>query len=448
MPFSWAFRVPDRVRMLPWLSLFVPVLLGIAGLIGNVTIRSLAIGHPVSNWSSWADPQMLVSGIGTVCVAVLTFGFTEGAKTSFWVRARKGMPLSDVHYAWESTTSVAEAGKAIWRGKSLSVAWLTILFVAAIPVNAWLWAHSLYQGDVALSYNGTANIHITPKILPPFPLTLTINRPIMTAYREHLASTAVQFPSTVCDKCSVDTLTNEANKFRSMDDLMFSHYQDFLGSSFLPLPRQPNLYEGCMGLFTKLGQSLYGTRFGAMRDMYWWHYEDDAFGMGYQSHIAAAYARKPDIQSSSTWEHPCDVDFLSPMDDILDMYRQLAIRVSVIAAVHQNDTQYVPFVGERTERQWLANKKRAQLCFHSAMITHIVGILLVVYLHWDFWKLDREYSMSPLELMNAVAHCSDESTRSLLHILREAEDNASASRLKEFDIVGKGGVFNKLLNTL
>lgn len=217
-----------------------------------------------------------------------------------------------------------------------------------------------------------------------------------------------------------------------MDDLMFSHYQDFLGSSFLPLPRQPNLYEGCLEQFTKLGQSLYGTRFGAMRDKYWWHYEDDAFGMGYQSHIAAAYARRPDIQSSSTQEHPCDLDFLSPMDDILDMYRQLAVRVSVIAAVHTNETQYVPFAGERTERQWLANKERAQLCYHAAMIAHIVGVLVVMTVHWGCWNLDREHSMSPLELMNTVAHCSDESTRSLLHILRGVEDDASASGLKEF----------------
>ncbi|KAK3493481.1 hypothetical protein B0T13DRAFT_538144 [Neurospora crassa] len=227
MPFSWACRVPNKVRLLPWLSLLLPVLLGIAGLVGNVTIRSLAIGHPVSNWSSWADPQMLVSGIGTVCVAVLTSGFKGGAKTSFWVRARKGIPLSDVHYAWESTTSVAEAAKAIWRGKSLSVAWLIIICAVAI-------------------------------------------------------------------------------------------------------------------------------------------------------------------------------------------------------------TQYVPFIGDRIERQWLANKEWARLCYYAAMIAHIVGILLVVFMHWGFWKLDREYSMSPLELMNAVAHGSDESARSLLYILREAEENASALRLKGF----------------
>lgn len=115
-----------------------------------------------------------------------------------------------------------------------------------------------------------------------------------------------------------------------------------------------------------------------------------------------------------------------------DMYRQLAVRVSVIAAVHTNETQYVPFAGERTERQWLANKERAQLCYHAAMIAHIVGVLVVMTVHWGCWNLDREHSMSPLELMNTVAHCSDESTRSLLHILRGVEDDASASGLKEF----------------
>lgn len=91
---------------------------------------------------------------------------------------------------------------------------MTIIFVVAIPGNAWLWAHFLYQDDVALSYNGTANIHITPKILPPFPLALTINRPIMKAYREYLANTAVQFPFNVCDKCSVDTLVSFLDDLR------------------------------------------------------------------------------------------------------------------------------------------------------------------------------------------------------------------------------------------
>ncbi|KAK3491192.1 uncharacterized protein B0T23DRAFT_397208 [Neurospora hispaniola] len=215
---------------------------------------------------------------------------------------------------------------------------------------------------------------------------------------------------------------------------MFSSYQDFLGNSVFPLPVKPSLYDGRLELFAKLGKSLYGTNYGATRAKSWWHYDEDTFGVSNQNHIAAAYAHKPDYQvdGSLAQDHPCNFEFLSPMDDILNMYRQLAIRVSVIAAVHTNETQYVPFIGERSERQWLANKERAQVCYHAAMIAHIVGILLVVFMHRGFWKLDREYSMSPLELMNAVTHGSDESARSLLHILREAEENASASRLKGF----------------
>lgn len=215
---------------------------------------------------------------------------------------------------------------------------------------------------------------------------------------------------------------------------MFSSYQDFLGNSVFPLPVKPSFYNGRLELFAKLGQSLYGTNYGATRATSWWHYDEDTFGISNQNHIAAAYTHKPNYQvdGSRAQDHPCNFEFLTPMDNILNIYRQLANRVSVIAAVHTNDTQYVPFIGERAERQWLANKERAQLYFHAAMIAHIVGILLVVFMHWGFWKLDRGYSMSPLELMNAVAHSSDESARSLLYILREAEDNASASRLKEF----------------
>lgn len=118
------------------------------------------------------------------------------------------------------------------------------------------------------------------------------------------------------------------------------------------------------------------------------------------------------------------------MDDILWMYRQLALRVSVIAAIHTNETKCVPYFSERIERQWLGDNERAQLCYTMALVTGIAGIVAVIVLHWGCWKLDRVYSMSPLELLNALAHRA-QSPQSPFHVLAKAEDNVSAFTVEE-----------------
>ncbi|KAK3493480.1 hypothetical protein B0T13DRAFT_518243 [Neurospora crassa] len=132
----------------------------------------------------------------------------------------------------------------------------------------------------------------------------------------------------------------------AMDQSIFSSYQDYLEKSVFPLPVKLSLYDGRLELFAKLGQSLYDTYYGTTHAKFWWYYDEDTFGVNNQNHIAAAYAHKPDYQvdGSRAQDHPSNFQFLTPMDDILNMYRQLAIRVAVIAAVHTNETQYVPLL--------------------------------------------------------------------------------------------------------
>lgn len=65
-----------------------------------------------------------------------------------------------------------------------------------------------------------------------------------------------------------------------------------------------------------------------------------------------------------------------------------------------------------------------------AVVGNVIAILSAALMFWREWELHgRPFSLSPLELINAVAH-NDHSARNPLRVLAErAEDNASFASL-------------------
>ncbi|KAK3491190.1 uncharacterized protein B0T23DRAFT_444467 [Neurospora hispaniola] len=413
---SWPAWVPDWLRLFPWVS-FCSILVGIAGFIANIILRAKAVGHPVAEWPYPLEPQMLVSGISMISVASLTFGFKIGGIIGFWVRARRGMSLSKVHYVRESTTSMAEAMKAVKRGKALWVAWMSIIFCVVACGNAWFWSHSMYQGDVTIRNNGTLDVHITPDIMS-FHIYILSFHVYILSFHVYIIGELKYFSQLTSYRASWPWVRKEANIFCSEyyplpSQSRFS-YEFFPNLFFLPLEPRPFhvvQHDVRLEILTKMVRDLYNTKFGTIHRQRHWRFSDDVIdtGSSYRSHIAAGYAIKPEIQKQGVL--PCRMSFLSPMTDIIETYQNLALRISVLAAVDAGITQPVKCCSEKAQR-------------------YASAISIVILTHWGFWELPRVFTMSPIELFNAVAH-HPHSPQNLLVVLAKAKDDASAWKLKK-----------------
>ncbi|KAK3345654.1 hypothetical protein B0H65DRAFT_574815 [Neurospora tetraspora] len=311
----------------------------------NCVVRNQAIGYPVLKWLTWFDPKTIALYMATISATFADMGFRQGGVIRFWINAYQGLKLTDLHHVWASTTGLLGAFKALFRWKAL----LTALY-----------------------------LHITPDVMSTgtlFGTRFSLAHPAMTAYRDMLAREPIRFAQEICDDCILVVpcslapsivsyalnITGGMTEYKRGKTLNVAedHYvpqpsnfvypQEDLSSIQLPLPPTKSLLSGYflhderLQLFTKIGQSLYNTTFGAVRGSHWWALGDSTTDMGasYWDFIAAGYANAlPDLQKEPS--NPCKMGFDSPMDDIIHMYHELALRVSVITAIDSNTTQSLP----------------------------------------------------------------------------------------------------------
>ncbi|KAK3386224.1 hypothetical protein B0T20DRAFT_366202 [Sordaria brevicollis] len=136
------------------------------------------------------------------------------------------------------------------------------------------------------------------------------------------------------------------------------------------------------------------------------------------------YARKPEPNSSYPW---CHGTFADPFDDIMNAYRELGLRLSILegAELRKEEARILEAkknfllkeLGtiKQTNLTYVSTKTRVHYRLHRtelgiAVVVAILGPLAtVVLLFWHAhkamgsgtWKLGRDVSMSPLELANA-----------------------------------------------
>ncbi|KAK4449802.1 hypothetical protein QBC34DRAFT_437868 [Podospora aff. communis PSN243] len=106
-----------------------------------------------------------------------------------------------------------------------------------------------------------------------------------------------------------------------------------------------------------------------------------------------------------------NVAYNDPMDDILNAYRELALRISVAAAaegrpVGADDTgmsqfepysQNVAYTSELVRIQYAADRRNLAV----AVVISLLGPVATLVLFWGWWQLGRSFSLSPLEIANA-----------------------------------------------
>lgn len=183
--------------------------------------------------------------------------------------------------------------------------------------------------------------------------------------------------------------------------------------------------------FRRVGQDLFDTYFGAVRDLSKWHMGEDDGGSGKRSHLAPAYGEHQ--APNHHRPNPCNVRFQSPTMDILEMYRELALRVPVITATNGNETRRVSYYGETVQN---IQEIRHMALFTLAAVVGFFGPLCILVIEWRFHKLGRDFTMSPLELANAFLHHTrstdgyELTERSLLTVM--AKCNSHPSQLVKF----------------
>ncbi|KAJ4375728.1 hypothetical protein N0V85_009038, partial [Neurospora sp. IMI 360204] len=112
---------------------------------------------------------------------------------------------------------------------------------------------------------------------------------------------------------------------------------------------------------------------------------------------------------------PSGPNFDDPMDDIINSYREIGLRMSILEAAVNNQnltsantttsdpkqkswiSQTVDYVSHQVRVEYKANAPALGL----AVVVSLLGPLATLTLFWGYWHLGRDFSMSPLELANA-----------------------------------------------
>ncbi|KAK0642079.1 hypothetical protein B0T16DRAFT_496649 [Cercophora newfieldiana] len=128
-----------------------------------------------------------------------------------------------------------------------------------------------------------------------------------------------------------------------------------------------------------------------------------------------------------------------PMDDIINAYREIALRMSVAAAadghvVSTDDrgittsapySQNVPYTSELVRVQYAADRGNLAV----AVIISLLGPVATLGLFWGWWKLGRTFSLSPLEVANAFSTGTVGGGHSAVDVVVGGGSNASAREL-------------------
>lgn len=98
----------------------------------------------------------------------------------------------------------------------------------------------------------------------------------------------------------------------------------------------------------------------------------------------------------------CSVTFDDPMPDLISSFRELALRMSIAqaadsAAAGQKVVQKVPYDSLSTQVQYGVNFSDLA----GAVLVSLVGPFATFLLFWGWWRLGRNFSLSPLEFANA-----------------------------------------------
>lgn len=103
---------------------------------------------------------MLLSYTTTVANSLMGVAFAEAAVITFWRGAVGGMPVSNLHYVWSSSSSVVGALNSLWRRRAVGVSLVSILVAISTLLRGPLMQRSTYVELVDLEILDTIKVPV------------------------------------------------------------------------------------------------------------------------------------------------------------------------------------------------------------------------------------------------------------------------------------------------
>lgn len=111
----------------------------------------------------------------------------------------------------------------------------------------------------------------------------------------------------------------------------------------------------------------------------------------------------------------CNDTWSNPMDDIIELNRNLGFRASLqYARYNKTDEQKVQYNSGTTTLVYTTDYQKMWI----AVLVSLIGIFSVLPTFWGWWELGRDVSLNPLEIANAFGTVGQES-----HLMRNVDPN-------------------------
>ncbi|CCC14450.1 unnamed protein product [Sordaria macrospora k-hell] len=492
-PPSWK---PGALRQFPIYGI-LPLLLstGIAILIVRLTHHK-----DIEQWSGRKAPQVLLSYTTTVANSLMGVAFAEAAVITFWRGAVSGMPVSNLHYVWSSSSSVVGALNSLWRRRAVGVSLVSILVAISTLLRGPLMQRSTYVELVDLEILDTIKVPVMADMGNDWGGMMTGQSLMDLRFAPGFADTVANYQSqspmsllgancTNCDlnvvafgfqvNCtatkipynltgSFEAIMNQTFKATVFDSRIGIVEESARGSLInISVVRKVDVgYEGnlehkvCLLAPSLLNYSMnLDGNILSFKSEDWYDVsavEDplnlppvDSFvkpinmTLAYRSGLGSTIPALQSIgsllfDSSSKVSHggavgwttsnsgllsnlfytaetpalrrssdPKDYSFEDPMQDIINAYRDIAFRMSLQAATEENEgltDQNVKVFQEvgYTSHTSMARYAMDKAALAVAVVISLLGPVATLILFWGWWKLGRRFTMSPLEMINAV----------------------------------------------
>nr|CAD70802.1 hypothetical protein [Neurospora crassa] len=351
-----------------------------AGIAIGVVLES--DGGSEKNWSGLRQPGVLLAYTSTLANALMGLAFAQAAVIFFWVQATTPLPVEFRHLS--AVISILVTVTALLRGPLMQRASKNIIFETSVrPVMD----DDLIHHPDAISSNRSM-IQITTRRK-----TDTGCAGLFLNHTCNLKPGAVQY--NVSLQGDIATLQSKSWKGDKFVKPIYAYMQD------LHYPTE-NTVLPLWQLGTSLFSSTSWMQYAFIHD----------YSMNYEGLIANLYAANWTANEDGL---PCYQYFNDPMNYIIDTYREIAFRMSVRAAAgpsydylagQSSSVQQlpdlmqkgIPYTLHSTQVQYAADRPALVL----AVIVSLVGPMAILFLFWGWWKLGRDFSMSPLEFSNAI----------------------------------------------
>ncbi|KAK3490539.1 uncharacterized protein B0T23DRAFT_405376 [Neurospora hispaniola] len=424
---------PGRSRRILYLG-YAPLLLSLACTLLAIYIILNSNGKPVSAWagSHRMQPGQLLAFTSTAANSLMMIAYVQGWVSFFWIQALKGnMPVSSLHYNWEAATSVWGSLKSLMRRRACRVSVVSIL----VTITSFLRGPLIQKGSYILTIGSMYAGIIDLQVLPATEVwdsqssdTPKLKQIFSDVMREYQARTPIHITGSDCNNCS---LSVEGFGFQYVNTLNQSNLHHFLERPSTNYSQNHilnvtthaiNVNEYIeVNVVRKASNDCDANVITTTHHLYPSTVKYKLFLQGQKATFSTSDWQNDEVvqllgaasflyAQNSGNESACGPIFDDPTHDILNGFRELALRLSIreaferheAAAAAGGETEGNPaFVQKVTytshQPQYAVDKPALAL----AVVISLLGPISILSLFKGWTTLGRDFSLSPFELANS-----------------------------------------------